>query len=461
MVSSMEKVTVDKSYFDALLRRADFVRSSSSFPLLLCGVVQGANIAMKHTSAQLLGRPDPASVTISRVEYDNLLRNAREFEMLKNALFDGGLTPETLAQLIAGASVNEPRRDSLNAWADDFDDTQPPYNGQSQSPCPTAGPSGLRNEASWRAGNSHSASNYYGHANGNDHHPANTNLRVPGARYVSNGVTPSSVPDIDDASSFVDDAGTEPPQNNAATLRTLYFCGFPARTTYRDLLSVIKGGKLLSVNLRSERSATVSFLDAAPDYLAWVTRNDIYLHAKRVDVRWADRQFSPNGHVSNKIANGATRNILIRSALDKGLTEASIREDMEHIHNLVIIDVTFKNGNAYVSTNSVHNALFARTCMMSRNTYKGCKIEFYPDECDVPLPARAQLPKPIPREPTKKHISLVNRFGMLDIDGSDSGEENRDPDDQIGDSDEDDDDTVNIKARHGVRLDFLDSESTA
>lgn len=33
---------------------------------------------------------------------------------------------------------------------------------------------------------------------------------------------------------------------------------------------------------------------------------------------------------------------------------------------------------------------------------------------------------------------------MLDIDGSESGEENRDPDDQIGDSDDDDDDTVNI-----------------
>lgn len=66
--------------------------------------------------------------------------------------------------------------------------------------------------------------------------------------------------------------------------RTLYFSGFSERTTYRDLLSVIKGGKLLSINMRSERSATVSFLDGAADFLAWAKRNDIYLHTKRVSI---------------------------------------------------------------------------------------------------------------------------------------------------------------------------------
>lgn len=37
-----------------------------------------------------------------------------------------------------------------------------------------------------------------------------------------------------------------------------------------------------------------------------------------------------------------------------------------------------------------------------------------------------------------------NRFDMLGIDGSESGEENVDPDDQIVESDDEDDDTVNI-----------------
>lgn len=64
--------------------------------------------------------------------------------------------------------------------------------------------------------------------------------------------------------------------------RTLYISGFSDKTSYRDLVSVIKGGKLLSINMRSERSATVSFLEGAGDFLAWTKKNDIYLHTKRV-----------------------------------------------------------------------------------------------------------------------------------------------------------------------------------
>jgi hypothetical protein len=67
-----------------------------------------------------------------------------------------------------------------------------------------------------------------------------------------------------------------------STQRTLYFAGFPPRTTYQDLVSMIKGGKLLSITIRSEKSATVTFLDAAADFLTWVKRNDLYLHSKRV-----------------------------------------------------------------------------------------------------------------------------------------------------------------------------------
>ncbi|KAF2210220.1 hypothetical protein CERZMDRAFT_21401, partial [Cercospora zeae-maydis SCOH1-5] len=202
--------------------------------------------------------------------------------------------------------------------------------------------------------------------------------------------------------------------------RTLYFTGFNSRTTYRDLLSVIKGGKLLTVTLRSEKSATVTFLDAAADYLAWVKRNDVYLHGKRVEVRWAEHQFHLNSHIQNKIDTGATRNILIRNATEKGLTETRIRDDLEHIHNLVVIDVKFRDGNAYVYTNAVHNALFARTCMMSRTAYRGCKISFFADECDVPLPTRPVAPKIVPKGELVKSVPLANRFDMLDIDDTSS-----------------------------------------
>jgi hypothetical protein len=95
---------------------------------------------------------------------------------------------------------------------------------------------------------------------------------------------------------------------------------------------------------------------------------------------------------------------------------------MEHIHNLVIISIDFRNGDAFVSTNTVHNALFARACMMSRSTYKGCKIEFYPDDCDVPLPARSHRVKAEPEGPAGPKASLANRFDMLSVDsfGSES-----------------------------------------
>lgn len=62
---------------------------------------------------------------------------------------------------------------------------------------------------------------------------------------------------------------------------------------------------------------------------------------------------------------GATRNLVIRKCSPMH-TEEAIRDDLEHIHNLVVVRVSFDGQNTYISTNSVHNAIFARTCMMSR-----------------------------------------------------------------------------------------------
>lgn len=123
---------------------------------------------------------------------------------------------------------------------------------------------------------------------------------------------------------------------------------------------------------------------------------------------------------------------------------------MEHIHNLIIIDIRFRNADAYISMNSVHNALFARTCMMSRSTYKGCKIEFFRDECDVPLPSKPFASKSGYSSKTKKkEATVVNRFNMLNMDGSDvdSDVENRLPVE-----DESDDDTMGLRNISGVSL---------
>ncbi|KAK5128402.1 hypothetical protein LTR85_003070 [Meristemomyces frigidus] len=451
-MANPEKVTVDKAYFDALLRRADF-----------------------HTSAQLLGRPDPANVTVSKVEYDSLLRISREYELLKSALFQGGITAETLDLLISGASNTEVRKDSgisaTNPWTDDFNDQLPSYDQFSSQ----ANVSAPYRDAPWRTGTLPAPAFNLAPGSGSFRNgglqnlqvQAGAGLRVPSfQRQTSYGAPPSSVPDeggFEDDDDFIaagaqthGGASAQHPSNDR---RTLYFSGFSEQSTYRDLLSVIKGGKILSVTLRPERSATVTMLDGAEAFLAWAKRHDIYMHSKRIEVKWADRQYRMNGHIQNKILNnGATRNILVRNAFANGLTEPQLRADMEHIHNLIIIDIQYRNGDAYMSTNSVHNALFARTCMMSRTTYKGCKVEFFPDECDIPLPAPTFKMRAPPPEAAKKNMPLANRFDLLKMAGGDdsSDEENRMPDDRASDDDE----TIDMTAHHGVSLNFLDSDGT-
>ncbi|KAH0542860.1 hypothetical protein FGG08_002815 [Glutinoglossum americanum] len=208
--------------------------------------------------------------------------------------------------------------------------------------------------------------------------------------------------------------------------RTLLFTNLSDRTTHKDIVSVIRGGMLLDIYLRSaERTASVSFVDgsAAQEFFSHAKRRDIYIHGKRVVVKWNERQFILPGHVANNINNGATRNIVLRS-VNPSITAQRLREDLDHIHNLVIIDIFFQNGNAHVSLNSVHNALFARTCMMSRGGYKGIKIEWYADECAAPWPKKefTQRKENVP-PPTKKTPTMTNRFDLLNMDGTEDGED--------------------------------------
>lgn len=105
------------------------------------------------------------------------------------------------------------------------------------------------------------------------------------------------------------------------------------------------------------------------------------------------------------------------------ITESVIRQDLEHIHNLIVVSVKFSQGNAYISTNSIHNALFARSCMMSRYMYKGMKIGFSADECagafpKVPVTAPAPPKTEFKVLPPKKRVSHVNRFQLLSLDGA-------------------------------------------
>lgn len=62
---------------------------------------------------------------------------------------------------------------------------------------------------------------------------------------------------------------------------TLFFSGLSEWTTYKDLMSIIKGGKVISSVLRNN-GALVTLATGAAKFLAWSKRNDIYLQGKRV-----------------------------------------------------------------------------------------------------------------------------------------------------------------------------------
>lgn len=215
------------------------------------------------------------------------LRIAREFKLLKNALFQGGITAETLDLLIAGADSSDHRKDSgieMDPGSQDVTGQTPPNDDHFSRPNVAS----HFHDMPWRTGGAATfelapgAGQYQkGGLQSQSGH-----LRVPELhRHVSYGMQSSIYDDNDfdvDASDVGEtNVGSRTVSGNNEK-RTLYFSGFSDRTTYRDLLSVIKGGKLLSINMRSERSATVSFLEGAADFLAWAKRNDIYLHAKRV-----------------------------------------------------------------------------------------------------------------------------------------------------------------------------------
>ncbi|KAI4253695.1 MAG: hypothetical protein LQ352_003532 [Teloschistes flavicans] len=208
--------------------------------------------------------------------------------------------------------------------------------------------------------------------------------------------------------------------------RTIVLKNLCDRITHKDVVTVVRGGSLLDVYLRpQDRSASVSFVEstAAEEFLAYVKRNDVYIHGRRISFSWSDRQFYMPNHVASKIGRGATRNLVLRD-VNPSITEQRLREDLDHIHNLIIISVSFIAGDVYLSLNSVHNSLFARTCMMSRATYKGMRIEWYPDDCALPLPKvqnaarKDNIPSPKP-----KATLMLNRFQLLNTDDDDTEED--------------------------------------
>lgn len=66
--------------------------------------------------------------------------------------------------------------------------------------------------------------------------------------------------------------------------RSILLANLAESTTYADIVAVVKGGMLLDLNMKGDRSCAVSFLyaDAARAFYGYVKRNDLYIRGKRV-----------------------------------------------------------------------------------------------------------------------------------------------------------------------------------
>ncbi|KAF2853004.1 carbon-nitrogen hydrolase [Plenodomus tracheiphilus IPT5] len=389
----MSTVTIGKSYFEALLR-SQIRKCRLQTKRLLSP--SNPDRRPQYTSEHDLefGADLSDNVTISKDEHGYLLHAVREYLLLKSALFRGGLTMETFETLLAGEGGAT-------------NDESSPYDYASGKTLATS----TNSTASVTKPYDNINSSFTGV-------DAGMNRRRPpmGHQTVS----------YDEAESSTEsphrESGPHTRHLPVHDQRTVLITNLPERTTHKDLADIVRGGRLLDIFLRNDRSATISFVEGAAEFLAYAKRTDIYLHTKRLEFRWSDRQFHVPPHVANKISGGATRNLIVRGAANK-LTADQIRDHLDHIHNLVVVDITFKNGNAYISTNSVHNALFARTCMMSRTVYKGLRVDYCPDECAESLPRLDTKAQPSVRHVPIKSMPIVNQYALLGT-GSDDESDN-------------------------------------
>ncbi|RYP77692.1 hypothetical protein DL770_007038 [Monosporascus sp. CRB-9-2] len=375
--TSSNPVTIDRAYFEALVRRANFNHNEGLIPADLSGAY--------NTSVTIISKTEKFAA-----KSHDRRRGGRN--TCTEETDDGGARLEpSLRSYPGNAPYSQSPRDFLSGRPYGSDVRYGSHSGG-------FGDGQMGKQLDWVDADGDYSTDYS--ANGPTPDPGNGRPHAPP----------------------IQSQNAQRPQFARACRRTIALRGLPDQTTHKDVTKVVRGGMLLDIFLRAaEHVALVSFLR----------------EEDAVFVRWGDRHFHLPGHVAGKIAMGATRNLIIRRCAPKH-TADSIREDLDHIHNLIVIDVDFLGGNCYIKTNSVHNAMFARTCMMSRAKYKGSKIEWDVDECDQPIEiTRKVVSKPQqPPFPKKPPVDMRNRFATLRLDDDDDDDDDDEPDDKFDTSSE-------------------------
>lgn len=169
--------------------------------------------------------------------------------------------------------------------------------------------------------------------------------------------------------SNVDTAEEQPrPSITRHAKRSLRLDNLAPDTSLSDIAAAIRGGQVLEIYQRlREKAAVVSFVYEcdAQAFFDHVKKHDLYIGPKRIEVAWNDFQKSIPKHLAWQIRGGATRNFIVRQC-DQYQTPSGIQDDLEHIHDLRVVNVEFKGRDCYIKTNSISCAFFARTCMSSR-----------------------------------------------------------------------------------------------
>ncbi|KAK1750670.1 hypothetical protein QBC47DRAFT_393206 [Echria macrotheca] len=400
--AASSQVTIPREYFDTLVRRARF--NSESF--------ENSGFA-------------PTVVTIPQNEYAGLCTAAKKYENLRRSLMLGGIESETIEVLsqdrgdVAGASAAEPDP----AYTETAETIQTTEDGgvslHTYTPQPSATPFYPQHQSKPATGG-----NGGGYHGVQSHEPAGWAEDDVEADDDTSCAGDLAVNGVVGATYAKPQTQRSQAQYERQCARTVQLSNLAEGTTHADIINAVRGGMLLEVFVRSnERSASVSFLhsSSAKAFLEHVRKHDLYIRNKRIEVKWHDRQFVLPGHVASKISQGASRNLIIRR-YDGRHTDESIREDLEHIHNLVVVKTEFTGGNCHVSLNSVYTAIFARMCMMSRSKYKGTKIDWDVDECAQPY----AMPSPRARKvaiPNRKAATAIsNRFQLLNLEDDEEDE---------------------------------------
>lgn len=181
-------------------------------------------------------------------------------DLLKSALFRGGLTNETLDTLLAGES-NATTASEVQQY-------------------------------DYAAGDNYTESRHVPLSNPTPlHHPEQRSVTTNNTetscgygrpRAVQLGSSNNLRRDTIDDFSTDDQGQTFTQRVPLHDQRTVLISNLPERATHKELTEIIRGGRLLDIFLRNDRTATVSFVEGAGDFLAYAKRADVYLHMKRV-----------------------------------------------------------------------------------------------------------------------------------------------------------------------------------